>query len=302
MKYIKNLASNYQAKENPLELDVVIEGGAFNGLYITGCMLLLKELERKKYLKVNRISGVSIGSVLGLYYFINKSKKMIIDFDYMRKTYKERHNLSGFVELVEKLRITKSDIKKINNKLFITYTKNGKKETINTYSSVEEVKKYLLCSCHLPYITSDTFFKIIDSDDYLDGGTPLIFNNRCHDDKKILHLNTMCNFSRIFNISKEKNCSTRTLEGALQLHKFLMYNEKVPMCSYINDWDTYDFTVIRIKSLMFKISFYLLWFFKTNYNIVKPYLNHYLKDTYILNDIYCIINELTHDLILINCF
>ena len=48
MKYIKNLASNYPARENPIELDVVIEGGAFNGLYITGCMLLLKELERKK--------------------------------------------------------------------------------------------------------------------------------------------------------------------------------------------------------------------------------------------------------------
>ena len=57
MKYIKNLASNYQARENPIEIDIVIEGGAFNGLYITGCMLLLKELERKKYLKVKSKHG-----------------------------------------------------------------------------------------------------------------------------------------------------------------------------------------------------------------------------------------------------
>lgn len=302
MKYIKNLASNYQAKETPIEIDVVIEGGAFNGLYITGCMLLLKELERKKYLKVNRISGVSIGSVLGLYYFMNKSKQLISDFDYMRKTYKERTNCSGFMDLCNKFKIRKSDLKKINNKLFITYTKNGKRETVNTYNTVEDLKKYLLVSCQVPFVTSTTFFKTIEGDNYLDGGTPFIFNNRCIDDRKILHLNTMWNFTRVLNISKEKNSSSRVLEGALQLHKFLMYNEKMPLCSYINNWNSYDYMIMRMKSLTFKLILYLLWFFKTNYNIVQPYLKEYFKDTYILNEICGIINEISQDLILINCF
>lgn len=302
MKYIKNLASNYQARETPIEIDVVIEGGAFNGLYITGCMLLLKELERKNYLKINRISGVSIGSVLGLYYFMNKSKQLISDFDYMRKTYKERTNCSGFMELCNKIKIKKSILKKINDKLFITYTKNGKRETVNTYKTVEELKKYITVSCQVPFVTSTTFFKTIEGDNYLDGGTPFIFKNRCVDDRKILHLNTLWNFTRVLNISKEKNSSTRVLEGALQLHKFLMYNEKMPLCSYINNWNSYDYMIIRMKSLTFKLTLYLLWFFKTNYNIVQPYLKEYFKDTYILNEICCVINEITQDLILVNCF
>lgn len=302
MKYIKNLASNYQAKENPIELDIVIEGGAFNGLYITGCMLLLKELERKKYLKVNRISGVSIGSVLGLYYFMNKPNKLINDFEYMRKTYKERTNCSGFIDLCNSLKVKKSILKKINDKLFITYTKNGRRETVNTFKSIEELKKYILVSCQVPFVTSTTFFKTIEGDNYLDGGTPFIFNNRCIDDRRILHLNTMWNFTRVLNISKEKNSSTRVLEGALQLHKFLMYNEKVPLCSYINEWNSYDYMIMRIKSLVFKITLYLLWFFKTNYNIMQPYLKQYLKEVYILNEIRGVINEITRDLILTNCF
>jgi len=302
MKYIKNLASNYPARENPIELDIVIEGGAFNGLYITGCMLLLKELERKNYLKVNRISGVSIGSVLGYYYFTNKSKQMINDFDYMRKTYKERSNCSGVSDLCEKLKVTKSDIKKINNKLFITYTKNGIKETVSIYKSVEDLKKYLLVSCQIPYLTSNTFFRKIEDDNYLDGGTPFIFNNRCVDDKKILHLNTLWNFTKILNISKEKNSSSRILEGALQLHKFLMYNDKVPLCSYINDWNMYDYTVIRIRNLIVRVSFYFLWFLKTNYNIVKPYMQIYLFDIHSYNEIHNIIKEFVKDMILLNCF
>jgi len=302
MKYIKNLASNYQARETPIEIDIVIEGGAFNGLYITGCMLLLKELERKKYLKVNRISGVSIGSVLGLYYFMNKSKQLISDFDYMRKTYKERTNCSGFMDLCNKFKIRKSDLKKINNKLFITYTKNGMKETINTYNTVEDVKKYLLVSCQVPFVTSTTFFKTIEGDNYLDGGTPFIFNNRCIDDRKILHLNTMWNFTRVLNISKEKNSSTRVLEGALQLHKFLMYNEKVPLCSYINNWNMYDYMIMRFKNLIFKLIIYLLWFLKINYNNVKPYIEKFLIDSHFSNELSNMINEFTQDLILINCF
>ena len=94
------------------------------------------------------------------------------------------------------------------------------------------MKKYILVSCQVPFVISTTFFKTIEGDNYLDGGTPFIFNNRCIDDRRILHLNTMY-ITRVLNISKEKNSSTRVLEGALQLHKFLMYNEKVPLCKVL---------------------------------------------------------------------
>ena len=41
----------------PIEFDLVLDNGAFNGLYLLGILLYLKVLESKDRIKVTRISG-----------------------------------------------------------------------------------------------------------------------------------------------------------------------------------------------------------------------------------------------------
>ena len=68
---IRNLIINLPKKRHPLELDIVLEGGGFNGSFELGALYFLKELEAQKYTSVDRISGASIGSLLGLCYLTN---------------------------------------------------------------------------------------------------------------------------------------------------------------------------------------------------------------------------------------
>ena len=43
--YICELINNLPKRETPYELDLVLEGGAFNGSYIVGILMFLKEME-----------------------------------------------------------------------------------------------------------------------------------------------------------------------------------------------------------------------------------------------------------------
>ena len=65
-KFIEDLPNS----NKPLKLDIVFEGGLFNGSYLAGCLLYLKQLENNKFIKIHKISGCSIGSILAILYFI----------------------------------------------------------------------------------------------------------------------------------------------------------------------------------------------------------------------------------------
>ena len=71
-KLIENLPDNFTKKKEPLILDLVLDGGAFNGTYLVGALYFLKEMEKNGYIKVDRISGCSVGSFVGLLYFLDE--------------------------------------------------------------------------------------------------------------------------------------------------------------------------------------------------------------------------------------
>ena len=71
MNFIENLVNNFPITKKKWHLDIVLEGGVANGSYQIGCLLYLKLLEKKCKLKIDRISGVSIGAITGFYYIIN---------------------------------------------------------------------------------------------------------------------------------------------------------------------------------------------------------------------------------------
>ena len=70
--FINSLIENIPEKNLPEELDLVLDGGAFNGMYMLGGLFYIKELEQREKIKVKRISGCSIGAMLGLLFILDK--------------------------------------------------------------------------------------------------------------------------------------------------------------------------------------------------------------------------------------
>ena len=64
-EYVNKLIENLPEETKKLQyIDLVLDGGIFNGSYLVGSLYFLKEMERRKYLKIARISGCSIGSIV----------------------------------------------------------------------------------------------------------------------------------------------------------------------------------------------------------------------------------------------
>ena len=103
MDMIKNLAENYPESNKMQHLDLVLESGAANGSYHIGCLLYIKELERKNKLKIDRISGSSIGAIAGLYYLTDTLDDFIEDYKTLRECFKRHLNLKGLKTIYWKL-------------------------------------------------------------------------------------------------------------------------------------------------------------------------------------------------------
>ena len=54
--YINKLVDNLPIRKSPIELDLVLDGGVFNGSYLIGSLYFLKELEKINYVKIKRNS------------------------------------------------------------------------------------------------------------------------------------------------------------------------------------------------------------------------------------------------------
>ena len=72
--YIDAHVSNINIKNIPKNINLILDGGAFNGGSIVGNLLILKQLEKQGHIKIQKISGCSIGALLGLLFIIDKLK------------------------------------------------------------------------------------------------------------------------------------------------------------------------------------------------------------------------------------
>ena len=70
--YVDKLIENLPLKTFVKHLDLVLDGGIFNGSYLIGALYFLKEMEKREYIVIDRISGCSIGSICAFLYLINE--------------------------------------------------------------------------------------------------------------------------------------------------------------------------------------------------------------------------------------
>ena len=100
-QYIDNLIKNIPKRKTPYELDVVLEGGVFNGSYELGILIFLKALEKKNYLKVNRLSGTSIGAVGAFKYLTDKLDTSMQNYERFRNHVRTHFNLNILKQIID---------------------------------------------------------------------------------------------------------------------------------------------------------------------------------------------------------
>jgi hypothetical protein len=283
--FINTLIENIPEKNLPPEIDLVLDGGAFNGVYMLGGLFYIKELESREKLKIKRVSGCSIGAILGILFLLNK---MDISIEICNSSYKylRRHqDLKKVVVLFKKILndvVKDEDLGLINNRFYLTYfdTIKGKQIIKKRYKSKSELIDNIIKSLYVPYLIDR---KPTDDDGCIDGAFPYMFKSR-ENKRKVLFLNLQSfdKIKKMIFIKNEKNIYPRLLEGLMDTHRFFETSKSNNMCSYVNDWNIIDILFFRLREIIYVILFYI---FRVGLHIDNLLPDSWKKDTFILQHI-----------------
>ena len=258
IKLIENLPDDIKNVNEPIKMDVVLDGGIFNGSYHVGALYFLKEMEKRKYIKIERISGCSVGSIVGFLYFIDSLDLMPKLYDLINKEFRQTYNLKLITELKKHLseHIPSDICERVNGRLYITYNniKKGTKPVKSVYKDADDIINTIIKSSYIPYLIDGN---ILYENKSVDGITPFIFKER---EKKILYLDLFGSdkLGNLLNVKNEKSNYHRILSGLLDIHSFFIKKSNTPMCSYVNDWSYSNICFNHIKTIIERICIYLI--------------------------------------------
>jgi len=266
-KLVDDLPDKFKNTENPIVIDLVLDSGVFNGSYIIGALYFLKEMEKRNFIKINRISGSSVGSIAGLLYLTDNLDLFYVLYKKVFKYFKKNYNLKIIKNLKKLFKGYISDdvCNKVNNKLFIKYNSinyvNSSKIK-SVFKNNDKIFNTIIRSCFFPILIDGN---ISNKDKYIDGLNPYMFESSIN--TKILFLNLM-GIDKCFNIldvKNEKNNFYRILYGLLDMHIFFVKDKSTFMCSYTDEWTTFNKIYFSIRIIFEKIiciAIYILVFIK----------------------------------------
>lgn len=258
-KLINDLPDEMLNKDSPLVLDLVFDSGFFNGSYLLGVVLFLKEMEKRGYIKVERISGCSIGSLVALLYVTDNLDSINEIYDDMRDTFKETYKLDHIEQILEKVKtiVPENAHEMLNDRVHINYYNIKKMQNIvrNKYKNNAKIFEFIRRSIAAPYIMDGG---LLYKNKYIDGMNPYIFPAENNSGKKVLYvdLHSINKLTDFIVIKNEKTNFHRVLTGALEAQLLFMKGRKTDMCSFVGEWSImYRFTIF-IKVLIEKILAY----------------------------------------------
>ena len=273
-KFIENLPDDSKKYK---EIDLVLDGGAFNGSYLVGALYFLKEMERRKYIKIDRISGCSVGSIVALLYYIDALDLMPLLYEIVNKEFKNKYNLNSIKTLKQNLenRIPQDICSKVNKKLFICYhdIKKRKKIVKSTFNSIDDICETIIKSCYIPFLVDKN---LSYKNKYIDGINAYIFKKQAN--KKILHMELFSydKFTSSINIKNEKSNFHRILSGLLDIHSFFIKKTNTSMCSFVDDWSIINKCKYKFKVLFENIIIYIIYFIF----YIKKYIPEDIKSNF----------------------
>ena len=259
-KLIDNLPESIKKRKTILHLDLILDGGVFNGSYLIGALYFLKEMEKRNYIKIDRISGCSIGSICALLYTINELDLVTEIYSLFVRDLRENHHVNKLKEIgvFLKDKIPKNICEKIKDKIYISFynLKTKKKITKNHFLSKEEVIDVIIRSCFVPFFIDGS---ICYKNKYIDGMNPTLFSlkkekenkenkekkenkenkeKKEKENKKTLYLDLFGydKLFHLFNVKNEKSNFHRILSGLLDVHNFFIKNSSTSMCSFVEEW------------------------------------------------------------------
>jgi hypothetical protein len=240
---------NLPQKKTKEDINLILDGGIFNGSYLIGALYFLKEMENQKYIKIQKISCCSIGSVSALLYKMDALDMITELYNIMLKQFKKKHNLAKLNVCLDKIRTRVSEpdtlLSDINGKFFITYydVKKGKKIVKGKYKSLDDLLETIYRSCFVPFFVNGN---AVHNNCFFDGVNPYILP--AEPNKKTLYLDLVGSdkIKYLLSVKNEKTNFHRVLSGLLDIHLFYIKQCSTQMCSYVNNWSLYQIFHNRI--------------------------------------------------------
>lgn len=300
--YVQNLMTNLPKRSDPENINLILDGGMFNGSYLTGALYFLREMEKQKYITIHKISCCSIGSVCALLYKIHALDLMPELYNIILKQFKETRHFDAFKSCLDKIkeRIVTSPgndfYLKLNNFLYITYydIKKGKKIIKSKYKNVDDLLDSVYKSCFVPFIANGN---MVYKKRYCDGINPYIFPNEFNRKTLYLDLFGSDKIHYMLSVKNEKNNFHRILAGLLDIHLFYIKQTSTQMCSYVSQWSLYQsfcnrflkWIIERTIFYMVYIAFYLKKYIPSEFceHIIFKIVSKIIKELYIVLIDYC---------------
>lgn len=262
-RYVKNLINNLPQVKTTEDVNLVLDGGIFNGSYLIGALHFLKEMELKNYLKIHKISCCSISSVCALLYKMDALDIFPELYNIILKQFKETRNLSAFEKCLDKIRARVDNpaelLSIINGSVFISYHNiaKGKKIVKSKYKSIDDLLETIYRSCFVPFVVNGN---MVRNNKFFDGINPYILPVESNRKNLYLDLFGSDKINYLLSVKNEKTNFHRILSGLLDIHLFYIKQNNTQMCSYINNWSLYQTFHNRIlKYFIEKVAFYSLY-------------------------------------------
>jgi hypothetical protein len=292
IKLIENLPDKIKNVKNPIKIDLVLDGGIFNGSYLVGALYFLKEMEKRKYIDIERISGCSVGSIVAFLYFMDRLDYMPKLYEIINTSFKQHYNLQIVKDLKTLLKNNIPDdiCRIVNNKFYITYNniKQKKKRVKYLYKNSDDILNTIIKSCFIPFLIDGN---LLFNNQYMDGMNPYIFKQQPN--KKILYLDLFGydKIGNLLNIKNEKSNYHRILSGLLDIHSFFIKQSNTQMSSYVNEWNIINRGYYYCKLLIEKICIYVIYLIM----FFQKYISKDVQKTLL----YKIISKITQDIFII---
>jgi hypothetical protein len=247
-----------------------------------GAALYIHHLEKVNYIKINKIAGCSIGSLIAVWYICDCPDNLYPSIDTLFADYKKNKNFFVYEQVVRhsvsQLFPEDADIGRLNGILYINYydTKKCKQRVISKFKHREHLITCILRSSHVPFLTSASHKY---QGRYVDGISPHIFNEGKHKQSKNLFIQ-LINFTDItktLNIKREKNIYSRLIRGVVDTNEFFI-NDSSPMCSYVG---------IQIKIQLFIREYFVFFILSLMDCIIclKSHIPPAFRDTFLYNKV-----------------
>ena len=275
-KLIEDLPDEIKDVKKPVIIDLVLDGGVFNGSYLIGALYFLKEMEKRNFVKIKRISGCSIGSLIGFLYIIDRLDLVINLYHTIVCHFKENYNFKIYKDLKRMLdgSIPIDICSKVNNRLFIKYNniQKGLQKVKCVYKNEDDIINTIIRSSFFPYLIDGN---IAHKDKYLDGFNPYFFKPRFNRKILFLDLSGLNKITCMFNVKNEKTNFYRIMSGILDIYIFFTKQSETFMCSYVDEWNYLNKIRFYIRLFLEKIICCVSYFVV----LIKKYIDIHLINT-----------------------